>query len=167
VIAVNNCYQRAPWADVIYGCDRRWWDEYAERAGKICTGEFWTVNPTAAAVYGLNALSYVPGGGISSRPSTIAAGGNSGFQAVGIALLFGAAKVVLLGFDMQQGIGRRLHWHTDHGGKLHNPTPQSLKNWNRCFEQLAKVAPVPIVNASRETALTCFPRRSISEALGG
>lgn len=100
--------------------------------------------------------------GISKLPNTIAEGGNSGYQAIGLALHFGAAKLVLLGFDMKQTNGKK-HWHEDH--KQNNPTREAFANWNKRFRVLAAQSPVPIINASRETALDCFPRTDLETAL--
>jgi hypothetical protein len=116
-------------------------------------------------VHGLNLIGHEKGDGIAKAPGCIRDGGNSGYQAVSLAILFGAARIVLLGFDMQ-ATGRRLHWHADHGDGLANPVPQKFKDWSARFAQLAKLSPVEIINASRETALGCFPRIPLEEALG-
>lgn len=138
------------------------WDEHAKRVRELCEGEFWTINEHSAKVDGLNRINSEPGAGISKNPNTIRQGGNSGYQAIGLALLFGAARIVLVGYDMQFTNGRK-HWHRDHA--KNNPTGAALKNWRANFNELASVSPVPIVNASRETALACFPRVSLEEAL--
>jgi hypothetical protein len=152
---------------VVYACDRKWWELYADRVHRLCPGEPWTINPTAARVYGLNVVSSLPGGGIATRPNTIREGGNSGFQALGLALLFGAARVILLGYDMGADARRRLHWHADHGDGLANPHKGKFAEWCRNFDKLAAQTSVPIVNASRASALGCFPRVDLDEALGG
>lgn len=138
------------------------WNDHAAKVRETCDGEFWTINEHSAKVDGLNLLQSEPGGGIAKHPNTVRQGGNSGYQAIGIALLFGAARIVLLGFDMQFTNGRK-HWHKDHA--KNNPTGIALKNWRANFRELASVCPVPIINATRETALDCFPRMSLEEAL--
>jgi hypothetical protein len=164
VIAVNNSFERAPWADAIYGCDRKWWVRYAKPVRKICTGEFWTINEHAAKVDGLNRVFGERGSGVSTARNTVMEGGNSGYQAVGLAILFGAARIILLGYDMQFTAGKK-HWHGDHGDQLHNPTPLSLKTWAGNFNLLAAQSPAEIINCSRATALTCFPRMGLDESL--
>ncbi len=141
--------------------DRAWWHEYGPsiKAGP----ELWTTNRETARVYGLHWIRGEQGGGISKEPNTIRMGGNSGFQAVGLALHFGAAKVVLLGYDMQLS-GGKTHWHGDHK-KLGNPVASKMAGWHQRFNQLAGQCGVPIINASRETALKCFPRLSLHESL--
>jgi hypothetical protein len=73
---------------VLFAMDRVWWIEY----GPEIEGDFelWTSSKPAADVFGLNFINSEPGGGISTRAGTIRQGGNSGFQAVSLALHFGA-----------------------------------------------------------------------------
>jgi len=144
--------------------DRKWWHQYA----LTISGEFelWTSHPEAARVYRLNFIRSEPGGGLSKTPGTIRQGGNSGFQAVALALHFGAARVILLGYDMQFTNGRS-HWHGDHSVKLGNPVPERMRFWHEQFRALGRETTVPIVNATRETALRCFPRVTLAEALCG
>jgi hypothetical protein len=148
---------------VLYACDRAWWDEYHDKAHKRCAGEFWTTNDHAAKVYGLNFIDSEPGGGIASHPAKIRQGGNSGFQAVGLALLFGAARVILLGFDMQL-TGRQSHWHGDHPN-LGNPVVDRMDLWRSRFGEMAAQTSIDIVNATRKTALKCFPKVDLIESL--
>lgn len=92
-------------------------------------------------------------------------GNNSGYQAIGLAYTWGAARVILLGYDCQFSGGKR-HWFGDHPRGLNNAT--GIECWKRAFPKLAKDAEhvgLAIVNASRQTALTCFPRMSIEDAL--
>jgi len=79
-----------------------------------------------------------------------------------MAHLFGAARIILLGYDMQ---GK--HWHRDHAGKLHNPTSPSLQQWAKRFDQLAacKDLRAELINATRSTAIRRIPRMPLSEAL--
>ena len=89
-------------------------------------------------------------------------GGNSGYQAVNLAFLFGAAKIVLLGFDMQR-TNNRPHFfgkHPYHEDE-NTPTKAMLKDWAEKFKVLAKdleAEQVKVINATRETALDCFER---------
>lgn len=139
--------------------------EYHSQAQRECDfAEFWTVNRGAANVFKLNFVNSEIGGGVSTRKGWIKQGGNSGFQAVGLALMFGAARVILLGYDMQFTGGKR-HWHRDHPETMGNPVERKFQEWRGHFEHLARQARVPIINASRETALRCFPRMDLDACL--
>lgn len=142
--------------------DLAWWKAY----GASVDGEFelWTSSLQAARIWGLNWIRSEPGGGVSQRRDTIRHGGNGGYQAAALALYFGAASVVLLGYDMQF-TGGRSHWHGDHSLGLGNPVPSRMREWHARFGALAAAAPGTIVNATRDTALRCFPRVDLLESL--
>lgn len=98
-------------------------------------------------------------------------GGNSGFHALNMAVQWGARAVVLLGFDMQAARtknGTSPHWHGHHAGGLNNPTEMNFRSWRA---KLGAVAPfiaslgVEVINATDNSALTCFRRATIDEAL--
>jgi hypothetical protein len=155
VIAVNNSFALAPFADVIFAMDRHWWNVYG--ADIETDAECWTSSREAAQVWDLH---YAP------APDETTHGGNSGFQAVRLALDFGCDRIVLLGYDMCFHGGRR-HWHDDHDERkgVGNPLESSLKKWRNRLELLGRGARAEIVNATRSTALKCFRRVSLVEAL--
>lgn len=91
-------------------------------------------------------------------------GGNSGYQALNLAYLWGAKRVILMGFDMKR-TGGMTHFHGDHQG-LNNPYDGMLSQWVKNFELIARdlaAAGVEVLNATRETALTCFKRIPIAD----
>lgn len=131
-------------------------------------------DPTAAQRYGLNRVFLRKGCGqiLMDYAGHIGAGsnsggGNSGFQALNLALQFGAARVILVGFDMNLAGG--VHWHGRHEARLNNPTDQALARWAEALDgQAAAIAAlgVEVVNASPSSSLGAYPKRSLAEALG-
>jgi hypothetical protein len=100
------------------------------------------------------------------EPGRIGSGGNSGFQALNLAIQFGARRIALVGFDMR--LDRGLHWHGPHGRDLHNPNERALMRWRRAFAgAAAEIAAmgIMVVNTSPVSALTCFPAGSIEDVL--
>lgn len=147
---------------MLYAGDRVWWHEYGDAID--FDGELWTTNRESAQVYsGLHYVRGEIGAGISRFPGMIMLGRNSGYQAIGLALYFGAAKIILLGYDMQFTNGRS-HWHGDHKN-ISNPLKQKMPGWIAEFNLLGSQTTVPIINCSRETALKCFVRKSLHEGL--
>jgi hypothetical protein len=89
--------------------------------------------------------------------------GNSGAGAIVVAAIGGASKIILLGYDCQH-TGGKAHWHNDHPKHLGNA--RKINHWGEKFAELGKrYSHIQIVNASRETALTCFTRQTLDEAL--
>lgn len=131
-------------------------------------GELWTISEAARERYGLRWIFGQEGGGLSPDPSYIHTGMNSGYQALHLAAVFGVQRVVLLGYDFMVGPGGRRHHHGDHPKGLGNAPPSRYPTWVRAMDVLARDlrrTGVEVVNASRRTALRCFPRRDLSEAL--
>lgn len=152
----------APFADAVFGMDSKFWKRYGEEAdGEY---ELWTCGSEAARLFNLNYIAAEPGAGVSDKPGTLRHGGNSGYLAVGLALHFGASRITLLGYDMQD-TGGRLHFHRDHPDDIGNPIVSRFKAWRRAFAELERATDVEIVNASRATALECFPRMQLRAAL--
>lgn len=92
-------------------------------------------------------------------------GDNSGYQAVNLAYLLGAGRIVLLGYDM--GVrGNQTHFFGDHPPPL--KTGSDYRHWVTLFDRLAQDLAdegVQVINATRESALRCFRRATINEAL--
>jgi hypothetical protein len=168
VVAINNTYQRAPWADVLYSGDLPWWDHYVHccKAGEWpeFRGERWTQSALATRRHGIRWIRAESGEGL--RSDRIFTGGNSGYQALQLAVLFGSKRVILLGYDLKK-TGGRGHWHLDHPREMGNGTRHHV--WAQKFDRLAPMlsaAGVEVCNATRETAIRLIPRVELGEALG-
>ena len=87
-------------------------------------------------------------------------GKNSGYQAINLAYLLGATKVILLGYDM--GVSKKTHWFGDHPDSLQKPSPFSdfISEFNKMNP---KKYGLEIINCTRRTALTCFPQMPLEQ----
>lgn len=156
---------RAPFADVLYACDWRWWHEYFDKVRVNFRGEMWSCSEQARDQFGLYWIRGAPGDGLHSDVDTILHGMNSGHQAINLAHVFGAARILLLGYDCQH-TGGKSHWHGNHPKTLGNA--RCVAHWAKGFArqaQDAKLRGVEIINCSRATALRCFTRGVITECL--
>ena len=89
--------------------------------------------------------------------------GNSGAGCISMAAQGGAARIILLGFDAQHTNGRA-HWFGNHPIGLGNAG--MTYKWLDKFAELAHdFSHIEIINASRETALTCFPRARLEDLI--
>jgi hypothetical protein len=162
VIVVNATFRLAPWADALYGADETFWKQYLpEIRSSGFAGELWTCSARGARELGLSFIKANAGRGYSVMPGQITTGGNSGYQALHLAALWGARRVILLGYDMQRTGGRE-HWHGKHEGGLRNG--RNFGFWVRRFQPLARdlrARRVEVINCTRETALNCFARRDL------
>lgn len=171
VVVVNDAYRLLPWAFVLYACDTAWWDYH-----KGCpdfAGEKWTSHSLSpkndktmvADRLGLRVIEGRGNAGFSRDPQHINYGGNSGFQAVNLALLWGYDPVILVGFDMQP-VGGKTHFFGDHKAPLRQAGlwPTWIGNFNKAAEMLWHPRPT-ILNATPDSALKCFPMVDLAEAL--
>lgn len=99
--------------------------------------------------------------GLSDKPNALRTGQNGGYQALGIAIAAGAARIVLLGYDMKYA-GEKANWHEPHPVRV--PETWYKNHFAGHFKNLVGCG-AEIINASADTALTCFPRMTIAEAL--
>lgn len=153
VCVINTTYQAAPWADVLYACDRAWWMHYGpdtkDFAGtKYCYAQ-------AGTQFGAIQVKASHGGGMSKNEGWIKTGGNSGHQAIHLVYNLGARRIILLGFDMKRGA--KSHWHGDHPHGMSNGG--NFVQWAKWIAQLGKDLQkegVSIVNITPGSALDCF-----------
>lgn len=164
VIAINDNYLLAPWAAVLYACDGCWWDWHQARSElKAFKGRKITQDKDAAQRYGLDYIESRDAPGLSRDPQYIHKGSNSGIQAINLACHFGARRIALLGYDMQ-ATNDKAHWFGDHPNGFRSHWHRWLPLYQRVADDAQKMG-IEIINVSRETALTCFPRQPLSSLL--
>ena len=124
----------------------------------------WTQDYPASQKYGLYRIDGDKANGLGR--GKVHYGANSGYQAINLAYLFGAKKIILLGLDCKRGENKKAHWHGDHPGPLNKDMP--IKTWLKSFPKLAedlKTEGVEVINATRDTALECFSKIQLEVAL--
>lgn len=162
VIAVNDAYRLAPTADVLYACDFKWWRWHPE-ALKV-TGLKYSLTKHAERYPGVLVLRNTGDTGLERDPHGLKTGKNSGYQAINLAVHFGAARVVLLGYDMTPAGKTGGHFFGAHPDQTLPPFALCLMHYQTLVAPLAE-AGVEIVNCSRRTALHAFPCRPLEEVL--
>lgn len=153
MIVTNTTFRMCPWADVLFAFDPKWWRVHFEEARRAFAGQMLTVAHSVPGVVTLCGATWF-------TPFQ-----TSGACAVSLAICGRASKVVLLGYDCQR-TGGRTHWHGDHPKELSNA--KTIDGWPAVFKAVAAEARakgVTVLNASRETALTCFDRVELASAL--
>lgn len=169
VIAVNDSYLLCPWADMMYAADQRWWQHHKyvlDFKGERWSQQQGTVDwPDEAEQAGINIIQSTNKKGISFDPDQIHTGWNSAFQALNLAVIQGAARVLLLGVDLA-ALGGKRHWFGDHPGKLNRKSPYpAFRKYFTEAAPLLHAAGIEVVNCSLESTLGCFPKMTVAEAL--
>lgn len=175
VLAVNDAYRLFPAAAVLYACDEKWWDAHSGCPDFL--GEKWSSHGSAprdgkeghndklgcAERYGLNLVQGYDREGFSLDPACIHYGSNSGFQAINLAILFGALRILLVGFDMSAR--GKSHFFGEHPeGLIRN---SNYERFVPQFERAARRLPsdIEIINCTPGSALRCFPMMDLEDAL--
>lgn len=170
VIAVKNAVTLAPWADVLYGCDAKWWTGYPET--KAFTGLKYRLGNASGCPAVLPTrpdaipLRFTGDTGLELDPSGLKGYGNSGGQAINLAVHLGATRILLLGFDMQRHNASGKHrWHGDHPYGKTVPAYNVFALYMPSIVTPLKTLGVEVINCSRDTALTYFRRATLADAL--
>lgn len=191
VVAINDAYLWAPWADINYFADASWWQQHTDgvakpmlklSAGQVrerfaafpgqkCSIENQVGNIADDAVHILRNARLdtngrgIHGYGLSLDPGALVTGKNGGFQSLNLVVLAGAKTVILLGFDGQAAKDGRTHWSGGHS----TPTPEVVyadyRQAMSSAEHDLKAAGVRVFNCSPGSAIDTFPKVPLSEVL--
>lgn len=143
-VAVSDAYKLAPWSVAMVSQDRAWWRAHPE-ALKFKGRKF-----SGSEIEGTEAVKH---------EGLITTGTNSGLLACHVAVtLLGATSLILLGVDLHG-----THYFGPHPAPLRNTQPHRFEQMKKQFRQWKQG--VPVVNCAPGSALDCFPKASLSEAL--
>ncbi len=183
VVAVNDAYLRLPCADVCYFADSHWWkwhyegiekpglsagevrERFATFAGQKCSIQNSGANIHDELVHILRNKHFpMNGNGLSLDPAALVTGRHGGFQALNLAVLAGAKRALLLGYDGRRG-ANGTHWFGQHP----RPTPEAaFAEYRRAFsaaERDLQRAGVEVINCTPGSAIDSFPKVSLNEVL--
>jgi hypothetical protein len=185
VIAVNDAYLLAPWADVSYFADAQWFVWHNTGIPKVELGlsagavrERWASFPGEKCSI-QSSEKYLPdsvhvlrnahypylGSGLSLDPTKLVTGRNSGFQALNLAILAGAKTVILIGYDARPNAQGKTHFFGEH------PRPAPPEIWieiKRSFAAAAgeiSAAGVKVWNCTPDSAIDPFEMASLDDVL--
>lgn len=105
--------------------------------------------------------------GLSDDPGVLR-GNNSIHQGLNIAALAGAKRILLMGADLKPGPGGEMYWHERHPWQK----PEAVLNFRAQIASIETAAKplrergIEVLNCNPESALTCFPRVTLREAVG-
>ena len=159
-----------PHADLMYGCDARWWNlhdgcpdfhgqKWSTHEGKPHSNN----KEQVADDFGVSLVRGCAGVGFSTNPALIHYGDNSGFQTLNLAVLLGSTYIVLVGFDMRF-VGGKSHFFGDHDGIFQRVEYGSFAAH---FDKAPPPPGVQIINATPSSAINCYPRMHLDDALAG
>jgi hypothetical protein len=168
VIVVNNNYQRAPWADLLYAADTGWWEHHRKDALQFA-GLKVTPSRDFALHHKLHLVELIKDGPLEASQfvmdpkGTLGRGGHGGFQAFNLAAQTKPRLLLLLGLDLKGE-----HWHGRHPSPLRNPWESKMANWAKIIDAQAPILAehgIEVVNCSAVSMLQAYPKRPIETVL--
>ncbi len=156
----NNALIYAPDTKVHHAFDLRWWRTYYELARQ--TGaELSCCHSNASRDYKIRHYFRYPGGGWSKNPNYVYEGGPmSGYNLIQIVgNREDCDRIILLGYDMKALY--QSNFHEPHPTGWPKSNPEVLSKRLRFYDDLANEAPIEVINASRDTAITQFKMQTL------
>ncbi len=178
VIAINEAgLTVAPWADVLFFPDHRWFEWNFDRLDlfkgdrritrtdpKIrtpaCKPKLAARIEAALPDLDINIIARETVAPISFDPMKVA-GVCGGGNAINLAFLFGSPRIVLLGYDMKPNG----HFHDRH---KKNTTPGNYDRFRRAITLMSvhlRNKGVEVLNATPDSGLECFPMVKLMDTL--
>ena len=162
IIAVNQAFRSAPFADVLYFGDGQFYKDNLidiRGFGGLIVSSYAQIPGIGKGWPGVRRVGRsIPYGIQSEKQGHVAWNNNSGASAINVAYWLGAERIVLLGFDMKPSQGRKHSWH-DHYPKRPrnwNPYPRHMIGWPTIHEDAKKLG-IEILNCNEDSAIKEFP----------
>jgi hypothetical protein len=163
VIAVNDAGRLlCQWADILYACDTRFWQHY--KGVPEFKGLKYSLTPTPYK--DVQQLRNTGVDGIETDPSGLRTGQNSGYQGMNLAVLLGARRIILLGYDLGKKPHKPTHFFGEHPPALRATSPYHsfIAHFEKARGVLARLN-VEVINCTPNSALKCFRSVPLAEAL--
>jgi hypothetical protein len=160
---MNTSFRLAPWADVLWSYHTRDLQQVSGVDPRKFGGRIFSAEPASAP---WPIIAKTGAEGLELEPTGVRHGNNSGYSAINVAVHLGARRIVLLGYDCCAAEDGKVNFArpADYAGRR----AYSFELWRKRFATLVvplRAAGVEVLNASRRTALECFPRVVLEEAL--
>ena len=172
VIAINDAYRLAPWADVLYAADSKWWRWHEGVPGfqGMKFGLRWMAKEKRFND-GWEGEKYLDVQGVAGTGDLglemdrrgVRTGGNGGYQAINLAVHLGARRIILLGYDMRTVDGKS-HWFGEHPDGV--PTHyRSTRVWFQALIRPLEDLEVEVINCTPGSVLMAFPMEVLEDVL--
>lgn len=169
IVGVNNAFEICPFLNVLHAADHTWWENYADEVPEhIDWFSTWDASskPSFKIDSRINYLSGIPGHGFAKNTNELVLGGHGGHHAIQIAMHYGCREILLLGLDMCRLDGKA-HWFGDYPVAEMNRRirydsyqPQMTAGASQAIKR-----GVRIINCSLRSAVSCFPKMTLDDAL--
>jgi hypothetical protein len=169
VVAVNSSYEVAPFADILFFGDQRWWSKHRSKVisfkGRIATASARAEKKDPKRLLLLKRRTPPPGLVVDS--DCVVMERTSLQAAMNLLVHLGVKRIVLIGADMRRGADGKSHHHSPHPWK----NKPGDKSWDLQMKQLQlivdplKKLQVEVINTSMISRLPWWPKMTLEEAI--
>jgi hypothetical protein len=168
VIAVNSSYQVAPFADICFFADNRWWEAHRKREPIVnWSGRLVTCSRAAEGDHLLRLRRDAPPPGFAVDNRAVASQWTSTQGAMNLAAHLGVKRIVLLGADMYRREDGVSHHHEAHPW----PNKPGNETWDIQMRYLQMIVEplhergIEVFNTSMKSRLPWWPKCKLEGAL--
>lgn len=178
IIGTNMAFRLGPWVSSMIFCDLQFFRAYHKEIHAfhgLKVTDLNNLDPNLSE-YGEDILRLRRDNrnGISKNPEVLCWNYTTGMGAINLALLMGAKRIMLLGYDMQRDVddvrNYRTHWH---GSMALYERPSSLnlfKRWEMRYENFSReinqcFPDVEILNVNMDSGLNVWPKVQLKDVL--
>ena len=156
IVAINDAILHVPFADVGFSIDTVWMQRRVEQLWAFKGEKVMAVPDNyGIGIRGVTYLHRIQAAGVSSDMSSLYTGENSGCAALSMAIMRGASRIALLGYDMKatghfhKGYEWSFPWHFAH-----------YSRWVKLFRPIdahCKRHRIQVINCNPNSGLRLFP----------
>jgi|TARA_R110001606_G_C15293407_1_gene641803 hypothetical protein len=164
-IAINKAIIYHNTADILYWTDGRFYTWFKNEVDSY-RGLKFALKPGSQYTHDIQVLKKGKPYGLEEDPQSLAHGFNSGYAAINLAYHLGAARIILLGFDMAND-GKITHFHDGYptkGAGDHIYKEKFLPGFDQLNSEI-RAKGVHVFNATSYSRLNSFPKITIEQAL--
>lgn len=167
VVAINDAILHLPWATAAFSADTPWMNHRQKEIMEFHGERYLCIAPDSEVCRspGVEFLWKIRLPGLSTQPDCLHLNGTSGAAAINLAVLKGAKKIWLLGYDGAKGAE---HWFDGYPWQAPSSDPRLYPLWNSHFHsmlpQLGEMG-VEVLNCNLDSAIDAFPKVPILEVL--
>lgn len=172
VIAINRAFEFAPFADVLFFMDNRFYMLY-HSARDASSAEKWKAFPGIKVFLNMSGRKYedvysvrkLGKTGLSNSLRTgIFHGNNSGVGAINLAYCMGANPIYLLGYDCKFD-GNKSHFHSGYTVKQHEGSVRSFAKEFARLDRYLRRTKARVINLNPQSGCKAFPFGNLEEVL--
>lgn len=168
-IGVNCSYMRWPWIDFTFFGDKKFLDWHMEQYREQFLTYPGLVVTNCDNLANLKTPKFIRvlkrvDNGLTDKRDSCGWNANSGAGAINLAFLLGSKRIVLIGFDMKAGEGKKLNWHDYHIRKDKKLQYTRFRHRFQFVKLAAERLGIEIINANPDSALEHFPKIPLEKA---